>query len=321
MTNPFSKALLRAQMRRQGQEVGRTSLPPMQADWRGNLYPSLVPEAERLINEGLPRHSHLEARNSSQAFAINLALPAAVGDPAPISAALSALVKMQLTLKSVALEYAGEAGWLAEVSGASFKPKDRYTMADIALFVEDAQGRSGVILIEVKLSEGGFTTCGGVTSRHNKDRAPCEDASVFLSDPSRCYLTRPKFSSRDRRYWALLEGAYGAVRGALSGWEPEGGCPFAGDWQQPMRNHALALAMVDAGQASFWHLALVHHDQNPYVVEPWEAYRLASAASAQLHRWPASTLLTALSEALQDPSYTSWMTSRYVLDEEIKYEL
>lgn len=311
-STPFAQDLLRRMMRRSG----RTS--PMLARWQDGLHPQVVAEAERLVGEGaLPLHDYARALNSSQAFALNLVLPFRVGRTDGLAAFLSDRLGRMATVTGAELEYYGSGELLAEIQGPKPGPDDHLTQADVAVHLRDAGGRRGLLLIEVKLTEGGFTTCGGARSRGNRDHGPCDDAATFFDAPARCYLRRPLRASRDRRYWELFARAHRSLRSAFPGADGSGPCPFRGDWQQPMRNHALALAAVDAGLAGFWALALVHHDDNPDVVGPWDACSAAVADRDHLHRWPATLLLAALEAALPstDPPLAPWPRDRYLLPE------
>ena len=116
----------------------------------------------------------------------------------------------------------------------------------MAIHVEDDRGRTGVVLVEVKLSEGGYTHCNGATSDANMRKDVCADASKFFDEPRACYLRWPRHARRDRRYWDIFEAAFGSVRAAVPGFAGER-CPFEGNHQQLMRNHALALGLTQAG--------------------------------------------------------------------------
>lgn len=313
----FAQDLLRRMLRRGGSR--RTS--PLLPRWQDGLHPRVVAEAERLVAKGtLPLHDYARALNSSQAFALNLFLPFRIGNTEGLATFLSELLGHRVDVTGVDLEYYGSGDLLAEIEGAVPGTEDRLTQADVAIHLRDAAGRPGLLLVEVKLTEGGFTHCGGARSRGNRDPGPCDHAAIFFDASERCYLRRPLRASRDRRYWELFTRAHGSLRGAFPGTEEGGPCPFRGHWQQPMRNHALALAAVDAGQAAFWALALVHHDDNPDVAGPWDAYTAATKDRDHLHRWRATQLLPALSathasSASSEPALVPWLRTRYLLPE------
>jgi hypothetical protein len=315
----FSRVLLRGMMRaralREHGDAGhRTS--PLLGSWVENLHPAVQEEALVLVASGaLPLHDYAHALNSSQAFAMNLFLPVRVGERREFEGFLQAELGRAVRVTGVELEYFGSGDLLAEIPDAEPGPEDKLTRADVAVHLLDDSGRRGLLLVEVKLTEAGFTTCGGAESRGNRDRAPCRSAEVFLSSPERCYLQRPYRARRDRRYWELFTNAHGRLDQAFPGVDPGGPCPFRGDWQQPMRNHALGLAAVDAGLVDFWAHALVHHDGNPDVVQGWTGYVSAAADADKLFRWPASRLLPALDAALPGASFAAWLQERYLFEE------
>lgn len=287
-------------------------------DWTLNLHPAVREEAEALVAAGtLPLHDYAHALNSSQAFAVNLFLPLRIGHRGRFADFLSSELGRRVSVTGVDLEFYGSGDILAEIPRSTPSEGDMLTAADVAVHLTDSEGNAGLLLVEVKLSENGFTPCGGAASRGNRDPAPCWSASLFFEEPDRCYLRRPKHAARDRRYWRIFTSAHGDLRTAFPGVALDGPCPFLGDWQQPMRNHALCLGAVQAGLADFWALALVHHDANPDVASPWDAYATAAADRARIHRWPASSLLDAIDAALPaaDPPLGPWLRERYLLQD------
>lgn len=319
--SPFARGILRRMMRQRaawehGDAEVRTS--PLLPDWTLNLHPAIRAEAEALVDAGaLPLHDYAHALNSSQAFAMNLFLPLRIGRREALADFLGDALGRAVRVDGVELEFYGSGDILAEISGSTPSDGDMLTAADVAVHLTDADGNTGLLLVEVKLSENGFTPCGGVTSRGNRDHAPCHSAALFFQEPDRCYLRRPWRATRDRRYWRIFTRAHGDLRAAFPGAALDAPCPFVGDWQQPMRNHALCLGAVQEGLADFWALALVHHDGNPDVPAPWDAYAAASADGDHIHRWHASTLLDAIDAALPraDPRLGDWLRDRDFLEE------
>lgn len=288
---PFARSLLE-QMRGGGS--------PLFDDWRDGLHPTVLARAEAAA-EQIRLHDSVRARNSSMVFAFNLLLPFVDFDfrlGAPFD---------DVTWDRVEIEWTPPGHLLGEIDGDVPRDDERATAIDGVLW-----GRRGgarvVVLVEVKLSEGGFTTCGGLGSAGNHDHGPCRDATVLMSDPGRCYLTRPWRKKRDRRYWPIFEAAHGGLAAAFPGAKAEA-CPFAGDAQQPMRQHALALALEQEGLADEAWLLLLHHDHNPDVRAHFDAYRALTADPSRLLCWPASTLLA----AGPPTDWASWMRHRYIL--------
>jgi len=290
---PFAVSLLDAM---------RAGGSPVFPDWRDGIYPPLR-EAAEVAASSIRLHKAVRARNSSMVFAFNLLLPFKEASSLRLPPPLDDVVWERLEL-----EWTPPGALLCEIAGDVPEPDEPATAIDGVLW-----GRRGdaavVVLVEVKLTEGGFTHCNGKDSRGNRDRAPCEDVAVLLDSPQRCYLRRPYRATRERRYWPIFEAAHGSLRGAFPGVR-DGGCPFAGDGQQLMRQHALALAMEQEGLADQAFVLVLHHDDNPDVPEHFEQYWAITATPGRLLRLAASRLLES------DPTggdWAAWMRARYLL--------
>ena len=312
----FSRSLLGRMLRRRAtKETGdpHARVSPMLDDWTDGLHPEIRHEAARIVAEDKIRlHSHVHALNSSMAFGFNLFMPFCIGVAPPLAELIGQQLDRQLRVDRVVFEYAGPTDVLAEVAGAAPEANEPFTASDVAVFVRDQEGRHGVILVEVKLTEGEFSHCNGATSRGNRRKNVCGSAEMFFADPSACYLRHPYRAKRDRRYWTIFEQEFGSVREAFPGADLAGACPFRGDGQQPMRNHALALGLVQADVVDFAAFGLVHHDDNPDVVPGWEEYASTVADPATLFRLPASAVCDAANQALvADPAVGPWLRERY----------
>ncbi len=310
---PFARSLLaHARRWRALHEHGDAEVPvsPMWSDWTDGIWPEARRLAERVMTEDAVRpHTHLAALHSSMAFAFNLFLPFRAG--ADLAPSLVPLLG-PLTVDQVVFEWTPPGAVLGEIDGDVPRDDEHATSVDVLIRGTRPSGARVAVLVEVKLSEGGFTTCGGRTSRANRRTDLCEDASAFLTEPGACYLTHPLRKKRDRRYWAIFEAAYGSVAEAFPG-VASGPCPFAGDGQQPMRQHALALGLVQAGLAEEAWLLLVHHDDNPDVPAHWDAWRRLLPPTAKVARLEASAMLrVAREQGLDD--WASWMGGRYLLE-------
>jgi hypothetical protein len=291
----------------------RGSTGPLHRHWCDGIFAELVAETRRYVaTTGLRLHDHVRAVHSSMAFGFNLFMPFRLGGHAQLGRLLGHATGRVLEVESVHFEFRGQIDVLGEWSRTD-RPADddKFTAADVAVVVREG-GLRGVILIEVKLTEGGFTRCLGRESHGNRDKQVCESAAAFLAQPRRCYLTRTYHAVRDRRYWDIFARHAGSVSAMFP--HPQGPCPFAGDSQQPMRNHALALGLVQAGEFDFAHFGLVHHDDNPDVPPHWAAYRALCADPTMLFSLQASALLS-----VDDPSLAWWpdwrafMVARYRL--------
>ncbi len=215
------------------------------------------------------------------------------------------------TVDQVILEWIPPGRILGEFAGEHPAEGQPATGIDVLVRARRPDGKALLLLVEVKLTEGGFTHCNGATSRGNKRTEICASAERFLAEPRSCYLQRPVRQRQDRQYWQIFENAHGSVRAAFPGVSgPQ--CPFITDAQQPMRQYAAALGLVQAGDADEAWVVLVHHDDNPDVVPHWEAFTAIAQPDAPLARTPASRLLTA-AEAQGHDEWATWMRSRYRL--------
>lgn len=284
----------------------RARTQPMFSGWLDGIHPDWRDAASRMVVEDEVRlHSHAAAVHSSMSFAFNLFLPFRAA-PKQLSHWASGLLGTQTVVDRVTFEWVPPGGVLGELQGDRPLGDEPATSIDVVLWGRTPE-QTVAVLIEVKLTERGFTLCGGRPSRGNRRRDVCDSAELFFADPTACYLRRPVRARRDRRYWSILASAHGSVREAFPGLRSDGPCPFAGDLQQPLRQFALARGLEQAGVVEQAWNGLVHHDDNPDVAPPWERFADA-AASDRLFRAPASSLLVSAPTA-----YAEWMSSRYRL--------
>jgi hypothetical protein len=156
----FAKSLL---VRMCTQGIGGAGFaPPMLSHWTDGLHPCLRAQAETTLHEDrVSLHSHIAARNSSMAFAVNLFIPFRIGQMQPLAALPSDALRRSVEVRAVHFEY-------APLSVLAETPSDAdvgqpHTSADVTVFLRDQAGAAGVVLVEVKLSESGFTPCGSAT--------------------------------------------------------------------------------------------------------------------------------------------------------------
>ena len=314
---PFASRLLRHAMRdRARRETGSptASTSPMFDDWREGIHGWVRQRTVDLVAEGGIRlHDHIAAVNSSMAFGFNLFMPFREHGASALVGPLARALGFPVRVVDIEFEFQGPTDVLAECAGSQPADDEKFTASDVAVHVEDDNDHAGVILVEVKLSEGGFTPCNGARSAANKRKDVCASAATFFDNPSTCYLRRTRHARRDRRYWDIFDAVFGSVRSAIPGFTGER-CPFEGDHQQLMRNHALALGLIQAGEADFAAFGLVHHPDNHHVVEPWEHYRSLVADASPLFRIPANEFIDAAAD--QGAPWSDWacyMRERYML--------
>ena len=81
-----------------------------------------------------------------------------------------------------------------------------------------------------------------------------------------------------------------------------------------MRNHALALGLIQTGEADFAAFGLIHHPDNHHVIGPWEQYRSLLADASPLFRIPADELIdAAVDQGAPRSDWACYMRERYML--------
>ena len=287
--------------------------PPMWAHWADGIHPEFRNLAvEVQVVDEVRLHEYVEHLLSSQVFALNLFLPFREGKRECLSECVSNLIGTRILVDEVRFEWIPPGALLGELEGDRPVGDEPATAVDVVLWSRLEDGRRAVVLIEVKLSEEGFTTCNGRDSRGNRRKHVCKSARLFLSDPNACYLRRPWRKRRDRRYWAIFTSAHGSVRSAFPGTDTNGPCPFAGNAQQPMRNLAIARGLGQQGTVAEARFVLCAHDDNPDVRKHWNAWAELLPDPAMAPLLPASAVIDA-AEADGNGAWARWMRERYRL--------
>ena len=285
----------------------------MWAHWADGIHPEFRDLAvEVQVMDEIKLHDYAAHLLSSQAFALNLFLPFREGKRRCLSECVSTLTGTPILVEEVCFEWVPPGALLGELEGERPVGNEPATAVDIVLWSRLQDGRRAAVLIEVKLSESGFTTCNGRGSRGNRRKDVCESARLFFSEPNACYLRRPWGKRRDRRYWEIFAVAHGSVRNAFPGAEVHGPCPFAGNAQQPMRNLAIARGLEQDGTVAEAWFVLCAHDDNPDVREHWKTWAGLLPDSAVAPLLPASAVVDA-ADAGGDGAWATWMRERYRL--------
>ena len=170
--------------------------------WTDGICPTYRNLAEQAMDADEVRlHNQAAHLRSSQIFAFNLFLPFREGQRAQLSELVSELVGTRVTIDRVHFEWVPPGGLLGEIVGDRPVGDEPATAADVVLWGRMRYRQPAAVLLEVKLSEGEFTSCGGREIRGNWRKDVCQSASLFMHDPNACYLRRPVRQRRDRRYW------------------------------------------------------------------------------------------------------------------------
>ena len=287
--------------------------PVAWAKWTYGIHADYRKLAETtVLVDSVRLHEHAAHMLSSQVFAFNLFLPFRDGGKDRLSQHLSEVVGAHLIIDKVRLEWVPPGELLGELNGEWPVGDEPATGVDVALWGWLENRRRAVILLEIKLSEGEFSHCGGRISTWNRRQDICDSAKGFLAEPHSCYLTRPRGKRRDRRYWEIFTMAHGSVREAFPYVDLEGKCPFAFDMQQPMRNLAIARALEQEDIVEKAWFALCAHDSNAGIAGLWENWKRLLPDPSMAPTIAASEVI-AIGEAEGLMDWASYMRRRYCL--------
>ena len=272
---------LEAQLRADAVRRGVSTRGPFIDAATSAVVPAALPDLETVVASG-QAHRYLHHVRSSQAFALNL-----FGglQPAQLVTVAKHVAPDIETCRPPIFEYSDPADDLQEATHAS----PHSTQVDVRLDCRTNSGQMHTLLIEVKLSEDGFGGCSAAESHQNDRTDLCSTAQPFGGDTDGCFQLRNHDREHRRLYDHFLD-----IDKADGG---RCGCPYR-TLNQPMRNVALAGALIARGEADHVTVVLCAHDEHAAIWRRWdEATRLLpwtdriSAASL-----PASTVLAARGE-------------------------
>jgi hypothetical protein len=243
-------------------------LPDSYADEFRVLYPGVV-AAIRTHHNRFPfrMHKHFNHMASSQAANINLFLPILLD--ARANAILGALNHEFARLATEYLDH----GWRIEFwdepfGGLSDKKAISGTDADMAIAYYNHYGMLCLWLIEHKLAEPEFTTCGGFKSKGRQERHDCTRSfSEILKNKGTCYYHDVcKYT-----YWNVTE----ANRDFFVNHTKHTECPFQGGLNQLWRNQLLSLVVEQDERQPYKHtnFSVVRHPGNKYLAKTLTAYK------------------------------------------------
>lgn len=243
-------------------------LPDRYADQFPMLYPQTVAAVKAHLQR-FPFHVHgyFNHMASSQAANINLFLPILLHPYADAT-----LHAINPEFARLATEYLDH-GWRIEFWDEPFgalgdRSGTASTDADLAIAYYDHAGALCLWLIEHKLTEPEFTTCGGFSSRGRKERHDCTRRfSEILRDKKSCYYHDVVHCN----YWNITD----TNRDIFVNHAKHAKCPFQGGMNQLWRNQLLALAVEQDERQPYEHalFSVARHPGNTYLDRSLDAYR------------------------------------------------
>lgn len=247
-------------------------------------------------------HQHFNHMASSQAANVNLFLPVL------LSPAVNEILKeLKLDLKTLdtsqlfhgfQIEYwdgqGKEKGLLGDHNARSG------TDSDIAIAYQNQDGEFCLWLIEHKLTETEFTTCGGAKSgNRDKSRHNCnKPLPSILLDKNSCYY----HDVRKNNYWNITERHQSFFKN-----HPQfQGCPFIGGLNQLWRNQLLGLALEDEGRYKHVFFSVVYHPGNRALENSLKAYGELVNHNPKFSAFTSDTLVD-IARSQKDKSLDKWV--------------
>jgi len=140
------------------------------------------------------------------------------------------------------------------------------TDSDLAIAYINDKGEHCIWLIEHKLTEKEFTTCGGYRSDGNKEKQNCRKKRMcdIISEQSLCHYHRIGY-----RYWKITSSKHDAFNVN----DDMEGCPFRGGTNQLWRNQLLTFIYMESGQYAHAHFSVVHHRDNDSLYDTMNKYK------------------------------------------------
>ncbi|MFV2044650.1 MAG: hypothetical protein ACC700_15625 [Anaerolineales bacterium] len=221
-------------------------------DWlRGLFLPIQEPLRQYIAEERIQPHSHKHNLLSSWMLCANLYFPFR-GNKDGLRLLTGFLASKlgigKWDVEGLELEYSAEApldpGTLLGETGG--RRGASQTSPDIAFLLTRASEVKGLILVECKYVESGFSICSGYSQsktirkdRRNPDRDRCNHAGLVIDSPhTYCHLV-----SWDRKYWEhIAETADKDKFGELNY------CPARSNGYQLLREYAYAQGIANSGE-------------------------------------------------------------------------
>jgi hypothetical protein len=194
------------------------------------------------------------------------------------------------------------------------------TDSDFAIAYRNKQGELCLWLIEHKLTEAEFTTCGGARSKGRKHgNYSCECTADIMSTPALCYYQ----GKCGYNYWVLTllnEQAF-PRENLLS----HTSCPFKGGINQLWRNTVLALAIENSTKGPYAkykhvHFSVCHHPENKALNDSMADFRSLLGEKDKFSSFTGQPLVDAALEA-EAPAlqhWSAWYARLYAIERKEK---
>ncbi len=277
-------------------------LPEEYADQFPVLYPGIV-DAIKSHLQAFPFriHKYFNHMASSQAANINLFLPVLRNPGAnevlrAVRADFARLATDQLD-NGYRIEF-----WDEPFGKLGDKNETSGTDSDIAIAYYNHSDELCLWLIEHKLTENEFTTCGGFRSRGRKPKHDCSRSfSEIMAEKRLCYY----HDVRRFHYWDITE----ASQGFFVNHARHAQCPFQGGMNQLWRNQLLAMAVEQDDRQPYKHVSfsVVRHPENHSLDVSLMAYEDLIDENTKFSVFTSADIISAASK-VGDEHMDEWVT-------------
>ena len=162
------------------------------------------------------------------------------------------------------------------------------TDADFAIAYRNHQGELNLWLIEHKLTEQEFTTCGGAKSKGRQSgKHSCDLIADILKNPDLCYYQ----SACHYNYWNIT--AQHPDEFPRENLLKNHGCPFIGGLNQLWRNQLLAIAIENSSDWPYKKVffSVAHHPKNFAPTASMQAFAALAGHSGRFFSFTSDRLV------------------------------
>lgn len=275
-------------------------LPKRYAQQYPMLYPDILVAFRRHLEKFPFRiHNYFNHMVSSQAANINLFLPVLLHPEA--GTILGAIKSDFARLATDDLDHGYRIEFWDEPYGnLRDKSKTTGTDTDIAIAYYNHAGERCLWLIEHKLSESEFTTCGGFKSVGRQLRHDCSQPfAAILADKNLCYY----HDACHFNYWEITA----ANQAFFPNHIRHAHCPFQGGMNQLWRNQLLGLSIEQDARQPYQYVtfSVVKHPRNTYLDQSLANYQTIIAGNPKFFTFTSADIITAAT-ALGNPQLERW---------------
>lgn len=253
--------------------------------YKSQLYPLYRPIVDDVRNNHrFKTHKHFGHMASSQAACLNLFVPL-LKNPEIANVVLCQINPNFVSLATEELEGGFQFEYWDDRNLLKDHTDAAGTDSDIAIAYYNSEHELCLWLIEHKLTEAEFTTCGGYRSKGNAATQNCMDSASVLENHDLCYY---KYKC-GYNYWAMTESSKLYKAEAL---KSNSQCPFIGGTNQLWRNQLMGYGLQGTDKFEQVHFSVVYHPANKELLHTINDYE----------------------GLLQDPSVFFSFTSKKIID-------